>query len=67
MIHEPAIDELANKFGSKYALCVVAAKRARQIVEHAQNLGLTDNSNAQKPLTAAAIEISEGKISATKD
>ena len=28
MIHKPPIDDLAAKIGSKYALCVVASKRA---------------------------------------
>ena len=36
MINEPAIDQLIDKLGdkykgSKYVLCVVAAKRARQL------------------------------------
>lgn len=40
MIQEPPIDILAEKVGSKYALCVVASKRARQLLEQAQNQGL---------------------------
>ena len=40
MIQEPPIDALAQKIGSKYALCVVAAKRARQLLEQAQNYEL---------------------------
>ena len=42
MIQEPPIDILAEKVGSKYALCVVASKRARQLLEQAQNQGLTE-------------------------
>ena len=33
MIHKPPIDDLVEKIGSKYSLCVVASKRARQIME----------------------------------
>lgn len=66
MLHEPPIDELAEKIGSKYSLCVVASKRARQLIDNAQNQGLTDVPGGEKPLTMAAKEIYEGKIVATK-
>ena len=69
MINEPPIDELTSKLGeeydgSKYAFCVVVAKRARQLSDVAkhQNPGILNN---QKPLTAAANEIHEGKITVT--
>ena len=55
MLHEPPIDELAEKMGSKYALCVVA-----------QNQGLTDVPGGEKPLTIAAKEIYDKKIIPTK-
>lgn len=68
MINEPPIDKLTEKIGekykgSKYALCVVAAKRARQLIElsKSQNTAIQNNN---KPLTQAAIEIEEDKISA---
>ncbi len=67
MIHKPPIDELAQKIGSKYALCVVASKRARQLMEQAQNQGYTDSPSKKKPLSAAAQEIYEGKLIATND
>jgi len=66
MINEPPIDELAQKVGSKYALCVVAAKRARQLIDHAQNQGLSEVPGKYKPLSLAAMEIYEGKVTATK-
>ncbi len=66
MLHEPPIDELAEKIGSKYSLCVVASKRARQLIDNAQNQGLTDVPGGEKPLTMAAKEIYDGKIVATK-
>lgn len=61
MIHEPPIDVLAKKVGSKYALCIVAAKRARQILDHSAGEYLVE-----KPLTLAAQEIYENKVTATK-
>ncbi len=67
MIHKPPIDELAQEIGSKYALCVVASKRARQIMEQAQNQGNTDMFDIEKPLSVAAQEIYDGKLIATND
>ena len=66
MIHEPPIDILAEKVGSKYSLCVVASKRARQILDNAQNSGVKDLPNNEKPLSLAAEEIYDGKVTATK-
>ncbi len=67
MIHKPPIDDLAEKVGSKYALCVLASKRARQIMESAQNQGLTELPNGEKPLSVAAQEIYDGKLIASDD
>ena len=64
MIQEPPTDALAQKIGSKYALCVVAAKRARQLLEQAQNYELP---NKEKALSVAAREIYEGRLEATND
>ncbi|HBF86285.1 MAG TPA: DNA-directed RNA polymerase subunit omega [Clostridiales bacterium] len=66
MINNPPIDDLAEKMGSKYALCVIASKRARQIIDHAQNQGYTDLPSKKKPLTEAAEEIYEGKVTISK-
>ena len=66
MINNPPIDDLATKVGSKYALCVIASKRARQLIDHAQNQGLTDLPGKEKPLTKAATEIYEGKVTVSK-
>ena len=67
MIHKPPIDDLAAKIGSKYALCVVASKRARQIMEQVQNQGLTELPDNEKPLSVAAQEIYDGQLIATGD
>lgn len=64
MIHKPPIDELAERVGSKYSLCVVTSKRARQIMEQAQNQG---TEIADKPLSVAAQEIYDGKLIAVND
>ena len=67
MIHKPPIDEWANTIGSKYELCVVASKRARQLIEQAQNQGLTELPNNEKPLSVAAQEIYDGKLVGVND
>ena len=67
MIHQPPIDELVEKIGSKYELCVVASKRARQLMEQEQSQGVSDSPEKEKPLSEAAKEIYEGKLIATND
>ena len=67
MINKTPIDDLANKIGSKYALCVIASKRARQLMEQAQNQGLSELPGNEKPLSVAAQEIYDGKLIATND
>ena len=64
MIHKPPIDELVEKIGSKYSLCVVASKRARQLMDVSQNQGV---ESTEKPLSMAAQEIYDGKLIATND
>ena len=66
MIHEPPVDQLIKKTGSRYALCIVTAKRARQLIDDAQNKGLTEVPGPYKPITAAAREILEGRVSVAK-
>lgn len=67
MIHKPPIDDLAKTVGSKYALCVLASKRARQLMEQAQNQGYTELPSGEKPLSVAAQEIYDGKLVYTND
>ena len=73
MINEPSVDEMIRKLGkeddpiSRYALCTIAAKRARQIIDQAQSQGLTEFPGKEKPLTLAANEILSGRVSAVKD
>lgn len=55
----PAVSELENKTNSRYALVILAAKRARQISEqaNAQELDLP-----HKPVKLAIMDIAAGKV-----
>ncbi len=70
MIH-PRIDELLEEVDSRYALVIVAAKRARQINNYHHQLGegtFDDfppplvESRSKNYLTMALEEVSEGMI-----
>lgn len=73
MINEPVVDRLVEKLGtdghpaSRYALCVVVAKRARQIIDQEQNQGLTELPGNIKEIALACQEIMSGKLTMTKD
>lgn len=73
MINEPAVDELIRKLGteeepvSRYALCVVAAKRARQIIEAERNRGVQDYTGRDKEILAASKDIASGQVIIAKD
>lgn len=56
---KPLLEALLDRVGNKYALVIVAAKRARQIKEGALTLVDVDTTN---PVTAALEEIAAGKI-----
>lgn len=71
MINQPPVDVLIEQLGqdgelaSRYALCVVASKRARQILEQAaQN---PDPTVYVKELAVASREIAEGKVKGVKE
>ena len=70
MIH-PRIDQLLNQVDSRYALVIVAAKRARQINNYHHQLGEGTfdelappliESRSKNYLTMSLEEISEAKI-----
>ena len=72
MINYPPVDLLIEQLGtdgqpvSRYCLCVVASKRARQIIE--QTNGQNANSKEiVKELAVASREIASGKIKCVKD
>lgn len=70
MINDPPVDLLIEQLGtdgqpvSRYCLCVVAAKRARQIME--QNSSSVAHEDI-KELAVASHEIASGKIKCVKD
>jgi DNA-directed RNA polymerase omega subunit len=72
MINEPSVDEMIRKLGSeedpisRYALCTIASKRARQIIETERNLG-HGSAGRDKELLAACKDIANGKVVIAKD
>jgi DNA-directed RNA polymerase omega subunit len=73
MINQPSVDSLIEKLGqdgqpaSRYALCVVAAKRARQLIEQNSVNSYRDNPKRLKEIALACEEIVAGKVKAVKD
>ncbi len=73
MINEPAVDLLIEKLGregepaSRYELCVVVAKRARQLIERNSVNNVNENPGKLKEIALACEEIEEGKIKSVKD
>ena len=74
-ITNPPIDELLERAQSKYALVIIAAKRARQINAYYSQLGeglleyvgpLVETRVQEKPLSIALREIREGLLSAVE-
>lgn len=71
MINQPPVDLLIEQLGtdgqpvSRYCLCVVASKRARQIIE--QTAGTATGNEVIKELAIASREIASGKIKCVKD
>jgi len=58
-INEPSLDELLDKAESRYALVVMAAKRARVLTERS-NAGVIQEN--EKPVSSALRQIAQGKI-----
>lgn len=55
---QPSLDELMQRVDSKYALVVLAAKRARELMETVE----VGEEPREKPVTWALREVAEGKI-----
>ncbi|MDU4960306.1 MAG: DNA-directed RNA polymerase subunit omega [Sporomusaceae bacterium] len=55
----PPLESLLDKVSDKYTLCVVAAKRAREIINLREALA---DGEPQKPVSVALKEIAAGKI-----
>ena len=73
MINEPSVDEMIIKLGSeeepinRYALCAIASKRARQIIETERNLGVHDSTGKDKELLTACKDIADGRVVIAKE
>ncbi len=73
MINEPSVDALVRKLGteenpvSRYELCVIVAKRTRQIIEQMQATGAQELPGKQKEIVLACQEILNGKVVGAKD
>ena len=73
MINEPVVDKLVEQLGtpehpaSRYALCVVVAKRARQIIDQEQNQGIHELPGGVKEIALACHEIVSGKLTMVND
>ena len=73
MINEPSVDALIRKLGSneepvsRYELCIVVAKRTRQIIEQMQSTGTLDLPGKQKEIVVACNEIMNGKFAIARD
>ena len=73
MINEPSVDVMIRKLGteeepiSRYALCTIAAKRARQIIETEKNAGITDSMGTDTELLSACKDIADGKVIIAKE
>ncbi|MFU8890462.1 MAG: DNA-directed RNA polymerase subunit omega [Anaerosomatales bacterium] len=73
MVIKPEIDLLLSKVDSKYTLCIVSARRARQITDMLHGVrdqALLTMASSQiteltktKPLSKALEEIAEGDVS----
>lgn len=73
MINQPAVDTLLDKLSreghtaSRYELCIVVAKRARQLIERGSVNNVGDNPGKLKEIALACEEIEDGKIISVKD
>lgn len=59
MIVKPSVSELLKKAGNRYELVIATARRARQI---AQGNPVKTDVKEESPVTLAANEIAEGKV-----
>ena len=60
MLLYPSINEIRKKADSRYTLVVLAAKRARDIIDGKPML--VEDGNVEKPVSIAAEEIAEDYI-----
>ncbi|MEG0291381.1 MAG: DNA-directed RNA polymerase subunit omega [Anaerovoracaceae bacterium] len=56
----PSVNEIRKKADSRYTLVVLAAKRARDIIDGKPML--VEDGNPEKPVSVAAVEIAKDYI-----
>lgn len=61
----PSINELKKKTSSGYALCILASKRSRDLIDGKP--ALTDDAPSKRPVSIAAQEIYEDLIGYQQD
>ncbi len=59
MMVKPSVSELLEKADNRYELVIATARRARQIAEGAK---VKTDVKEESPVTLAANEIAEGKV-----
>ncbi len=73
MINVPTVDTLLSRLShdgqqaSRYELCVVVSKRARQLIERGAVNNVNENPGKLKEIALACEEIDDGKIISVKD
>ena len=60
MMLYPAMNKLTANVPNRYLLVNVVARRARQIAQHAEDIG---EHLEEKPVTLAIHEVADGKVS----
>lgn len=59
MLNKPALNQLMEHVGSKYELVIIAAKRARAVIDNNPDITATGTVNA---VSKALDEIAAGKL-----
>jgi DNA-directed RNA polymerase subunit omega len=59
---KPSIDSLIEKTGNRYALCIVASRRARALIQQDEALLDEEREGLEKPLSRAIKEILEDQV-----
>ncbi|MDD5921791.1 MAG: DNA-directed RNA polymerase subunit omega [Eubacteriales bacterium] len=62
MMIYPSIDDLRRKVDSKYTLCILAAKRARDLIDGAPDLLEPGKATSERKVSIASEEIEENLI-----
>lgn len=58
----PTISSLVEKVGNRYSLVLVVAKRARQLVDEMEEMGVHSD---EKPVKLAVLDLDQGRLKCT--